>query len=370
MTRLTQARQNRPAHGDRGRLQGHPVRARGSRIPSAPQAAVSFRAPRASERRELGADARRFPLRRRGAMVAIDMAKYGEATPCRYSSCSPPGYIRRRRGRPAHQAVRPKPYCRAALDEIGECPPRTVQHPASRSLEDGRRTDAPGAHRWTSSTLVIIPRTSAASRSRATRRSASAVSDDDTGITYDDMKSPEHCRIKKVFRPECRNGSSEVHRLPQSCPKDEGSRRCVEFAVTATAATPWPIRAVAQTVDEANDLLVEKGLHPALGAPPPPVRLAVQHRGSARRQGAASSMDPWLDGRVDKRPRRGPEVKIDNRRSEDAHFFRRLASVPLAARATARGACPATLRPTSRGIPSSARGSLRAAGADSATDDS
>src|ERR687890_2391575 len=99
-----------------------------------------------------------------------------------------------------------------------------------------------------------------------------AVSDDDTGITYDDMKNRIMGELKRVFRPEFLNRIDEVivfHKLQ----KDE-IKEIVELLLLRIRESMAERELSLNLSDDAKDLLVEKGWDPAMGARP--LRRAIQ----------------------------------------------------------------------------------------------
>ena len=99
-----------------------------------------------------------------------------------------------------------------------------------------------------------------------------AVSDDETGITYDDMKNRIMGELKKVFRPEFLNRIDDVivfHKLQ----KDE-IKQIVELLLLRIRESMAERELQLELSDAAKDLLVEKGWDPAMGARP--LRRAIQ----------------------------------------------------------------------------------------------
>jgi ATP-dependent Clp protease ATP-binding subunit ClpC len=99
-----------------------------------------------------------------------------------------------------------------------------------------------------------------------------AVSDDETGITYDDMKNRIMGELKKVFRPEFLNRIDEVivfHKLA----KDE-IKEIVELLLRRIRESMAERELQLELSEEAKDMLVDKGWDPAMGARP--LRRAIQ----------------------------------------------------------------------------------------------
>jgi ATP-dependent Clp protease ATP-binding subunit ClpC len=99
-----------------------------------------------------------------------------------------------------------------------------------------------------------------------------AVSEDETGITYDDMKSRIMGELKKVFRPEFLNRIDDVivfHKLQK-----EEIKQIVELLLLRIRDTMAERELQLELTGEAKDMLVEKGWDPAMGARP--LRRAIQ----------------------------------------------------------------------------------------------
>jgi ATP-dependent Clp protease ATP-binding subunit ClpC len=98
------------------------------------------------------------------------------------------------------------------------------------------------------------------------------VSDDDTGITYDDMKTRIMGELKKVFRPEFLNRIDEVivfHKLT----KDE-IKEIVDLLLRRIRESMAERELQLELSEPAKDMLVDKGWDPAMGARP--LRRAIQ----------------------------------------------------------------------------------------------
>src|SRR5205823_13746892 len=99
-----------------------------------------------------------------------------------------------------------------------------------------------------------------------------AVSDDETGISYDDMKNRIMGELKKVFRPEFLNRIDDVivfHKLA----RDE-IKQIIELLLRRIRESMAERELQLELSEAAKDLLVEKGWDPAMGARP--LRRAIQ----------------------------------------------------------------------------------------------
>src|SRR5205823_9944105 len=99
-----------------------------------------------------------------------------------------------------------------------------------------------------------------------------AVSDDETGITYEDMKNRIMGELKKVFRPEFLNRIDDVivfHKLS----RDE-IKRIIELLLRRIRESMAERELQLELSDPMKEMLVEQGWDPAMGARP--LRRAIQ----------------------------------------------------------------------------------------------
>jgi ATP-dependent Clp protease ATP-binding subunit ClpC len=184
---------------------------------------------------------------------------------------SPPGYIGYDEGGQLTEAVRRKPYSVLLLDEIEKAHP-DVFNILLQILEDGRLTDAQGRTVDFRHAIVIMTSNIGASEIARNTPLGFSVSDDETGITYEDMKNRITGELKKVFRPEFLNRIDEVivfHKLAR-----EEVREIVDLLLRRIRESMAERELSLNLSDEAKDLLVEKGWDPSMGARP--LRRAIQ----------------------------------------------------------------------------------------------
>jgi ATP-dependent Clp protease ATP-binding subunit ClpC len=184
---------------------------------------------------------------------------------------SPPGYIGYDEGGQLTEAVRRKPYSVLLLDEIEKAHP-DVFNILLQILEDGRLTDAQGRTVDFRHCIVIMTSNIGASEIARNTPLGFAVSDDETGITYDDMKNRIMGELKKVFRPEFLNRIDEVivfHKLT----KDE-IKEIVELLLRRIRESMAERELQLELTDATKDLLVDEGWDPSMGARP--LRRAIQ----------------------------------------------------------------------------------------------
>jgi ATP-dependent Clp protease ATP-binding subunit ClpC len=243
----------------------------GLKDPKRPTGSFIFLGPSGVGKTELARTLAEFLFGDEDAMVRIDMSEYMEKHSVSRLVGSPPGYIGYDEGGQLTEALRRKPYSVLLLDEIEKAHP-DVFNILLQILEDGRLTDAQGRTVDFRHAIVIMTSNIGASEIAKNTQMGFAVNEDDTGISYDDMKSRIMGELKKVFRPEFLNRIDEVivfHKLQ----KDEITQ-IVELLLRRIRESMAERELSLNLSDEARDLLVEKGWDPAMGARP--LRRAIQ----------------------------------------------------------------------------------------------
>jgi ATP-dependent Clp protease ATP-binding subunit ClpC len=243
----------------------------GLKDPKRPTGSFIFLGPSGVGKTELARTLAEFLFGDEEAMVRIDMSEYMEKHAVSRLVGSPPGYIGYDEGGQLTEAVRRKPYCVLLLDEIEKAHP-DVFNILLQILDDGRLTDAQGRTVDFRHAIVIMTSNIGAQEISRNTPLGFAVSDDETGITYDEMKSRITGELKKVFRPEFLNRIDDVivfHKLA----KDE-IRQIVELLLLRIRESMAERELQLELTDPAKEMLVEKGWDPAMGARP--LRRAIQ----------------------------------------------------------------------------------------------
>src|SRR5689334_15207614 len=243
----------------------------GLKDPKRPTGSFIFLGPSGVGKTELARTLAEFLFGDEEAMTRIDMSEYMEKHSVSRLVGSPPGYIGYDEGGQLTEAVRRKPYCVLLLDEIEKAHP-DVFNILLQILEDGRLTDAQGRTVDFRHAIVIMTSNIGASEIARNTPLGFAVSDDETGITYDDMKNRIMGELKKVFRPEFLNRIDEVivfHKLA----KDE-IKEIVELLLRRIRQSMAERELQLELSEDAKDMLVDKGWDPAMGARP--LRRAIQ----------------------------------------------------------------------------------------------
>ncbi len=243
----------------------------GLKDPKRPTGSFIFLGPSGVGKTELARTLAEFLFGDEETMIRIDMSEYMEKHAVSRLVGSPPGYIGYDEGGQLTEAVRRKPYSVLLLDEIEKAHP-DVFNILLQILEDGRLTDAQGRTVDFRHCIVIMTSNIGASEIARNTPLGFAVSDDETGITYDDMKNRIMGELKKVFRPEFLNRIDDVivfHKLT----KDE-IKEIVDLLLLRIRESMAERELQLELSESAKDLLVEKGWDPAMGARP--LRRAIQ----------------------------------------------------------------------------------------------
>jgi ATP-dependent Clp protease ATP-binding subunit ClpC len=243
----------------------------GLKDPKRPTGSFIFLGPSGVGKTELARTLAEFLFGDEDAMTRIDMSEYMEKHAVSRLVGSPPGYIGYDEGGQLTEAVRRKPYCVLLLDEIEKAHP-DVFNILLQILEDGRLTDSQGRTVDFRHAIVIMTSNIGAQEIARNTPLGFAVSADETGISYDDMKNRIMGELKKVFRPEFLNRIDDVivfHKLQR-----EEIKQIVELLLTRIRRSMAERELQLDLTDEAKDMLVEKGWDPAMGARP--LRRAIQ----------------------------------------------------------------------------------------------
>jgi ATP-dependent Clp protease ATP-binding subunit ClpC len=243
----------------------------GLKDPKRPTGSFIFLGPSGVGKTELARTLAEFLFGDDDALIRIDMSEYMEKHAVSRLVGSPPGYIGYDEGGQLTEAIRRKPYSVLLLDEIEKAHP-DVFNILLQILEDGRLTDAQGRTVDFRHAIVIMTSNIGAAEIARNTPLGFAVSDDETGITYEDMKNRIMGELKKVFRPEFLNRIDDVivfHKLQ----KDE-IKQIVELLLLRIRESMAERELQLELTEPAKDLLVDKGWDPAMGARP--LRRAIQ----------------------------------------------------------------------------------------------
>ncbi len=242
----------------------------GIKDPKRPTGSFIFLGPSGVGKTELARTLAEFLFGDEDALIQVDMSEYMEKHSVSRLVGSPPGYIGYDEGGQLTEAVRRKPYSVLLLDEIEKAHP-DVFNILLQILEEGKLTDAQGRRVDFRNTIVIMTSNLGASQISKNTGFGFTIGDE-SGLSYDEMKSRVMGELKKVFRPELLNRIDEIivfHKLT----KDE-IMSIVDLLLRRLREQMATHEVSIELTDEAKELLVDKGYDPAMGARP--LRRAIQ----------------------------------------------------------------------------------------------
>ncbi len=242
----------------------------GIKDPKRPTGSFIFLGPSGVGKTELARTLAEFLFGDEDAMIQVDMSEYMEKHSVSRLVGSPPGYIGYDEGGQLTEAVRRKPYSVVLLDEVEKAHP-DVFNILLQILEDGKLTDAQGRKVDFRNTIVIMTSNIGAA-TISKNQSLGFSMGDESGLSYDEMKSRIMGELKKVFRPELLNRIDEVivfHKLSK-----EEITVIVDLMLKRLRDQMVEHQTAIELTDDAKQLLVEKGYDPAMGARP--LRRAIQ----------------------------------------------------------------------------------------------
>ncbi|HUJ56371.1 MAG TPA: ATP-dependent Clp protease ATP-binding subunit, partial [Gaiellaceae bacterium] len=243
----------------------------GIKDPKRPTGSFIFLGPSGVGKTELARTLAEFLFGDEDALIQVDMSEYMEKHSVSRLVGSPPGYIGYDEGGQLTEAVRRKPYSVLLLDEVEKAHP-DVFNILLQILEEGKLTDAQGRRVDFRNTIVIMTSNIGASQISKNAGFGFTVGDE-SGLSYDEMKSRVMSELKKVFRPELLNRIDEIivfHKLAK-----EEIKTIIDLRGLSHLREQMAARGVTvELTDEAKDLLVDQGYDPAMGARP--LRRAIQ----------------------------------------------------------------------------------------------
>ncbi len=242
----------------------------GIKDPKRPTGSFIFLGPSGVGKTELARTLAEFLFGDEDALIQVDMSEYMEKHSVSRLVGSPPGYIGYDEGGQLTEAVRRRPYAVLLLDEVEKAHP-DVFNILLQILEEGKLTDAQGRRVDFRNTLVIMTSNLGAAQISKNTGFGFTVGDE-SGLSYDEMKSRVMGELKKVFRPELLNRIDEIivfHKLSK-----EEITTIVDLQLKRLREQMATHEVSIELTDDAKELLVDKGYDPAMGARP--LRRAIQ----------------------------------------------------------------------------------------------
>ena len=274
----------------------------GIKDPRRPTGSFIFLGPSGVGKTELARTLAEFLFGDQDAMIQIDMSEYMEKHAVSRLVGSPPGYVGYEEGGQLTEAVRRKPYSVVLLDEVEKAHP-DVFNILLQMLEDGRVTDSQGRHVDFRNVIVIMTSNIGAGLITKNVSLGFSFGAEDSGMTYDDMKSKVMGELKKAFRPELLNRIDEVivfHKLT----KDE-INEILDLLMNRLHKQMEEHELKLEITEKARELLMTEGYDPTMGARP--MRRAIQRL----------IEDHIADTMLGKRPEPGSTLVVDRAKDDE-----------------------------------------------------
>ena len=242
----------------------------GLKSPHRPAGSFLFLGPTGVGKTEMARSLAQFLFGSEKSLIRFDMSEFMEKHSVSKLIGSPPGYVGYEEGGQLTERVKRNPYSVILLDEIEKAHP-DVFNILLQILEEGKLTDAQGRRVDFRNAIVIMTSNLGAAQISKNTGFGFTVGDE-SGLSYEEMKSRVMGELKKVFRPELLNRIDEVivfHKLS----KDE-IMSIVDLLLRRLREQMATHEVSIELTDEAKELLVDKGYDPAMGARP--LRRAIQ----------------------------------------------------------------------------------------------
>jgi len=170
--------------------------------PNRPIGSFVFLGPTGVGKTLLGKALAEFMFGDEDAVISLDMSEYMEKFAVSRLTGSPPGYVGYEEGGQLTEAVRRKPYSVVLFDEIEKAHP-DVTHILLQVLEEGKLTDSFGRAVDFRNTVVIM--TSNLGADLLKKETIVGFGANESGRSYEGMKSKIMDEVKRIFRPEFLN---------------------------------------------------------------------------------------------------------------------------------------------------------------------
>jgi ATP-dependent Clp protease ATP-binding subunit ClpC len=204
------------------------------------------------------------------ALIRIDMSEYMEKFSVSRLVGAPPGYVGYDEGGQLTEKVRRKPYSVVLLDEIEKAHP-DVFNVLLQVLDDGQLTDA-SRRKVNFKNTVLIMTSNLGARQIVGQKHLGFVRSDEATTSYTDMRAKVMEELRRAFNPEFLNRVDDVivfHQLNK-----ENMREIVDILLGQLSTRLTSQQIELEVVEEAKELLLEKGFDPNLGARP--LKRAIQ----------------------------------------------------------------------------------------------
>ena len=243
----------------------------GLRDPKRPIGSFIFLGPTGVGKTELARALAAFLFDDEDALIRIDMSEYMEKFSVSRLVGAPPGYVGYEEGGQLTEKVRRKPYSVVLLDEIEKAHP-DVFNVLLQVLDDGVLTDS-SRRRVDFKNTVIIMTSNLGGRQIVTGgKHLGFKQAEGSAQQFQAIKSTVQDELKRAFNPEFLNRIDDVivfHALTR-----ENMRAIVDILLGQLKERLRAQEIQLDIAPEANELLIDRGFDPALGARP--LKRAIQ----------------------------------------------------------------------------------------------
>jgi ATP-dependent Clp protease ATP-binding subunit ClpC len=239
----------------------------GLKNPNRPIASFIFSGPTGVGKTELTKTLASYFFGSEESMVRFDMSEFMERHTVAKLIGSPPGYVGFNEGGQLTEAVRRRPYTIVLFDEV-EKAHSDVFNLMLQILEDGRLTDSNGRTVDFKNTLIIMTSNVG---SKVIEKGASSglgfdLSDEQSNLEYNRIRSLVNEELKQYFRPEFLNRLDEIIVFRQLTKPEVGEIAEIMLKEVVQRISLKGI--VLEVTEKFKHRLVEEGYNPSYGARP------------------------------------------------------------------------------------------------------
>ncbi len=242
----------------------------GLRDPKRPIGSFIFLGPTGVGKTELARALATYLFDDENALIRIDMSEYMEKFSVSRLVGAPPGYVGYEEGGQLTEKVRRKPYSVVLLDEVEKAHP-DVFNVLLQVLDDGVLTDS-SRRKVDFKNTVIIMTSNLGGRQIVSGGQKLGFKQADGAQAFSNIKTTVQDELKRTFNPEFLNRIDDVivfHALVR-----DDMKQIVNILLGQFGARLKMQDITLELTTEAQELLIDKGFDPALGARP--LKRAIQ----------------------------------------------------------------------------------------------